>query len=153
MVESREASPTLSTAIQVIHPPEQAPGQPERPLHTQTERSKPRLSNQLLLNSYHPPKGLAPPMEEVLASGIEGTQEIIDLWRPFNRGKSLTDHLHNLYLALIRMPVTVRVKGRSEDYALSAPVSIGKEDLLHMVEDGMLVRNRNFAQSTKMVCL
>ena len=65
LVESGEASPT-PTAIQVIHPPEQAPGRPERPLHTRTERSRPRLSDRLLLNLYHPPRSPAPPMKEVL---------------------------------------------------------------------------------------
>ena len=53
LVESREASPT-STAIQVIHLPEQAPGRPKRPLYTRAERSRPRLPGLLLLNSYHP---------------------------------------------------------------------------------------------------
>ena len=68
LVESGEASPTPA-AIQVIHHPEHAPGWPERPLHTWTERRRLRLPNRLLLNSYHPPWGLAPPMEEVLALG------------------------------------------------------------------------------------
>ena len=42
LVESREASQTLA-AIQVIHPPEQAPGWLERPLYTRAERRRPRL--------------------------------------------------------------------------------------------------------------
>ena len=92
-------------------------------------------------------------MEEVLAPGPEGAQEIIDRWRPFNIGKSSAYHLHNLYPALLWMLVTVRAKGRGEEYAISAPASIGKEDLLQMVEDEMLVRNHNFAQSTELVRL
>ena len=121
--------------------------------HTQTERSRPRLLDRLLLNSYHPPRGPVPPMEEVLAPEPDGAQEIIDYWRPFNRGESPVDHLHDLYLALLRMPIIVWVEGRGEEYAILAPTSIDKEDLLQMVEDGMLVRNCNFSQSTELVRL
>ena len=71
LVESREASLT-PVAIQVIHPPEQAPSHPEKPLYTRTGRRRPQLHDRLLLNSYHPLWGLAPPMEEVLALGPEG---------------------------------------------------------------------------------
>ena len=92
-------------------------------------------------------------MEEVLAPRPEGAQEIIDLWRPFNRGESSADRLHDLYSALLRMPVTVRAEGKGKEYAISAPASTGKEDLLQMVEDGMMVRNRNFAQSAELVSL
>ena len=84
-------------------------------------------------------------MEEVLAPGPEGAQEIIYRWRPFNRGESSADHLHDMYPTLLRMPVTVRAEGRGEEYAISAPASTGKEDFLQMVEDVMLVRNHNFA--------
>ena len=71
LVESGEASPTPAT-IQVIHPLEQAPSQLERPLYTRTEHSMPRLPDRLLLNSYHPPRGSAPPIKEVLAPRPEG---------------------------------------------------------------------------------
>ena len=144
LMESGEASPPPA-GIQVIHLPKQAPGRPKRPLHTRTKRSRPRLPDRLLLNLYHPPWGPTPPIKEVLAPGLEGAQEIIDRWRPFNRGESSADHLHDLYPALLRMPVTVRTEGRGEEYAISAPASTSKEDLLHMVEDEMLVQNRNFA--------
>ena len=107
LVESGEASSTPA-AIQVIRPLEQAPGRPERSLYIRTERSKPRPPDRLLLNSYHPPQGLAPPIEEVLALGPEGAQEIIDRWRPFNIGESSAYHLHNLYQTLLRMAVTTQ---------------------------------------------
>ena len=92
-------------------------------------------------------------MEEVLAPGLEGAQEIIDRWRPFNRGESSTDCLHNLYPALLRMPVTVPAEGKGEEYAISVPASTGKEDLLQMVEDGMMVRNSKLAQLVELVSL
>ena len=152
LVEYREASLTPA-AIQVIHSPEQAPGRPKRPLYTRAERSKPRLPNQLLLNSYHPPQGPAPPMEEVLALRPEGAQETIARSGPFNRGESSTDFLHDLHSTLLQMPITVWSEGKGEEYAISALASTGKEDLLQMVEDGMMVHNRNFAQLAELVSL
>ena len=151
-MESREASSTPA-AIQVIHTPERASGQLERPLYTRAELSKPLLPDRQLLNSYHPPRDLAPPMENVLAPGPKGAQEIINRLRLFNKSESSANHLHNLYPALLHMPITVRVEGRGEEFAFSVPASTGKEDLLQMIEDGMLVRNRNFAQSMELVLL
>ena len=92
-------------------------------------------------------------MEEVLAPGSEGAKEIINHWRPFNRGESSAYHLYELYPALFQMLVTVQAEGRGEEYAISAPTSTGKEDLLQMIEDGMLIRNRTFTQSTELVRL
>ena len=103
LVESRKASPTPA-AIQVIHSLEQASGRLERPLYTQVDRSKTRLPNQWLLNSYHPPRGPAPAMEEVLDPRPEGAQEIIAQWRPFNIGESLANRLHDLYSAFLGCP-------------------------------------------------
>ena len=54
LVESGEAFPT-PVAIQVIHPPEQASSRLERPRYTRAKRSRPRLLDRLLLNSYLPP--------------------------------------------------------------------------------------------------
>ena len=150
-MESGEAF-LAPAAIQVIHPSEQASSWPERPRYTRAERSRPLLHDRLLLESYRPPRGPAPPMEKVLAPGPEGAQEIINHWRPFNKGKFSADHLHELYPALLRMLVAVQAEGRGEEYAISVLASTGKEDLLQMVKDEMLVRNRNFAQSTELVC-
>ena len=49
------------------------------------------------------------------------------------------------------MPIEVRAKGKGEKYAVSIPTYAYKEDLKQVVEDGMLIRNRNFVQSTKLV--
>ena len=68
-------------------------------------------------------------------------------------GESSVDHLYELYPVLLRMPVAVRAEGRGEEYVVLVPASTSKEDLLQMVEDGLLVRNRNFAQSMKLVHL
>ena len=68
-------------------------------------------------------------MEEVLVPEPEGAQEIVDRWRPFNRGESSADHLHDLYPTMLRMPVTVRAGGRCEEYNISVPCGTIKEDL------------------------
>ena len=92
-------------------------------------------------------------MEEVSVPGPKDAQEIIDWWRPFNRGESLADHLQDLYLVMLRMPVAVWAGGQGEEHTISVPVGTIKEDLQQMIEDGMQVHNRNFAQSTKLVSL
>ena len=75
-------------------------------------RSRPLLPDRLLLNSYIPPQGQAPPMEEVSASGIEGAQEIINRWMPFNRGDFPIAHMEQLYSTLLQMPIVVRAEGK-----------------------------------------
>ena len=98
----------------MVHPPEQATGQLDRAQYTETSRRKPLLSDRMLVNSYLPPHSPAPPMEEVTVPGPEGAQEIIDRWRPFNRGESSADHLHDLYPIMLRIPVTVRAGGKAK---------------------------------------
>ena len=81
MKESREASP-VPAALQVVHPPEEAIGRLDRAKYTQTGRRKPLLPDRMLVNSYLPPRGPAPPMEEVTVPRPEGAQEIVDPWGP-----------------------------------------------------------------------
>ena len=83
-------------------------------------------------------------MEEVSVPGPEGAQEIINHWRPFNRGESPVAHMHQLYPALLRMPVALRAEGRGEEYAVSVPAYACKDELKQVVEDGMLICNHNF---------
>ena len=52
---------------------------------------------------------------------------------------------------MLRMPVEVQVEGKGEKYFVSIPTYAYKEDLEQVVEDGMLIRNRNFFQSAKLV--
>ena len=152
LVESREASP-VPAAIQVIHPPELSAGQSSGAKYTRAGRRRPLLPDRMLLNSYLPPRGPASPMEDVSVPGLEGVPEIIDRWRPLNRGESSADHLHDLYPVMLRMPVTVWAGGQGEEYTIPVPAGTIKEDLQQMIEDGMQVRNRNFAQSTELVSL
>ena len=44
-------------------------------------------------------------------------------------------------------------EGRGKEYVVSVPAYACKEELKQVVEDGMLIHNRNFVQSTKLVCL
>ena len=66
-------------------------------------------------------------MEEVSAPGPEGAQEIINRWKSFNRGQSPTAHMHQLYPALLRMPVAMRAKGKGEEYAILVPTYACKD--------------------------
>ena len=131
-VESREASP-IPAAIQVIHPSEPAVGQSGKNKNIQAGQKRVLLSDRMLLNSYLPPRGPVPPMEEVIAPELEGVQEIIDHWRPFNRGESAADRMHDLYPTLLRLPVVVRARGQGEEYSVTVPVGTTKEDLEHMI--------------------
>ena len=71
LVESREASLVL-TAIQVVYPPKQAVGQSNRAKYTRAGRKRSLLHDRMLVNSYLPPRSLAPPMKEVFVPGPEG---------------------------------------------------------------------------------
>ena len=114
-------------------------------------RSRSLLPDQLMLYSYIPPQGQAPPMEEVSALGPERAQKIIKRWEPFNQGESSAAYLEQLYPEMLRMPIEVRAEGKGEKYAISILVYTCKEDLKQAVEDGMLIRNRNFVQSAELV--
>ena len=60
-------------------------------------------------------------MEEVSAPEPEGAREIINRWKPFNRGEFPTAHMEQLYPALLRMSVVVRAEGKGEEYVVSVP--------------------------------
>ena len=91
-------------------------------------------------------------MEEVSDPGPKGAQEIINRWKSFNRGNSPTAHMEQLYPTLLRMSVALRAKGKGEEYVVSVPAYACKKDLKQVVEDNMLIRNRNFVQSAELVC-
>ena len=152
MVDLGEVTPT-HVEVQEDIPSEQITGPSDKAKSTQAGRSRLLLPDRLLLNSYIPPQGQVPPIEEVLVLGSEGAQEIINRWRPFNRGKSPAAHMHQLYPTLRQMPVVVWAEGRGEEDAVSIPAYACKEELKQVVEDGMLIRNRNFVKSAELVCL
>ena len=61
--------------------------------------------------------------------------------------------MQQLYPTLLRIPVAVRAEGRGEEYVVSVPAYACKDELKQVVEDEMLIRNRNFVQSMEPVCL
>ena len=133
-------------------PSEQTTNLPAKATSSQFGCSKSFLLDRLLLYSYIPPQGQAPPMEEISAPGPKGDQEIINRWEPFNQGESPTAHLEQLYPTMLRMPIEVRAEGKGEKYVVSILTYVCKEDLKQGVKDGMLIRNRNFVQSAELVC-
>ena len=92
-------------------------------------------------------------MEEVSVPGLEGAQEIINRWRPFNKGESPAAHMQQLYPPLLRILVVVRAEGRGEEYVISVPTYACKDKLKQVVEDGMLIHNYNFIHLVELVCL
>ena len=47
----------------------------------------------------------------------------------------------------------MQAEGRGEEYTVSVPAYACKDDLKQVVEDRMLIRNRNLIQSAELVCL
>ena len=92
-------------------------------------------------------------MEEVSAPRPKGAQEIINRCKSFNKGESPAAHMEQLHLALLRMSVAIQAEGKGEEYVVSVPAYACKDELKQVVEDDMLIRNRNFVQSAKLVCL
>ena len=88
-----------------------------------------------------------------MAPEPEGAQEIINRWKPFNRGESPVAHMEQLYPALLRRSVATRAEGKGEEYVVSVPAYACKDELKWVVEDSMLIRNRNFVQLAELVCL
>ena len=101
LMDLREVSPT-HTGVQKDIPSKQVTSQPDKATSTRTGHSRPLLPDWLLVNSYIPAQGQAFPMEEVSAPGLEGAQEIINRWKPFNQGESPAARMHQLYPTLLR---------------------------------------------------
>ena len=114
-------------------------------------RKKPLSPDRILLNSYLPPRGPAPAMEEVTAPGPDDIKLILYCWKSFNEGESATNRLDNLYLRTLRMPVTAREARLDEEYSVAVPVGTIKKDIQQIVQDGMQIRNRNYVQSAELV--
>ena len=74
--EPREVT-LIPPALQVIHPPDRAESRPDMPKLVRTGRKRSLLIDQILLNSYLPPHGPAPEMEEVAVPGPEDIKHII----------------------------------------------------------------------------
>ena len=139
--------------IQDDIPSKKIASRPDKATSTWDGLSRSLLPDRLLLNSYIPQQGQAPPMEEVSAPGPEGAQEIINYWKLFNRGESSAAHMHQLYPALLWMLVAMRAEGKGEEYVVLVSAYAYKDELKQVVEDDMLILNRNFVQLAELVCL
>ena len=60
--------------------------------------------------------------------------------------------MHQLYLVLLRMLVAVRAGGIGEEYIVLVLAYTCKDDIKQVVEDGMLICNRNLVQLEELVC-
>ena len=83
-------------------------------------------------------------MEEVIVPEPEDIKRIIHQWKPFNREESVADHLDDLYLRMLQMPITARAVGLGKEYSVVVPVGTVKDDIQQIVEDGMQIHNRNY---------
>ena len=111
----------------------------------------PLRPDQVITDSYLPSHGLKPPRVEVSAPGAEEVKDILHRWEPFHRGASAVDWLGSLYPFIYRVPVVARGLGLREDYTSTLPASTLNEDIRQIIDDGILVWNRNFVQSTELV--
>ena len=78
---------------------------------------RPSMHNRLLLSSYVPPQEWVHHSVDTMAPSLEGAQEIINHWSPFNKRESSVIHILDLYPILLRVPVAARV----EQYSISFP--------------------------------
>ena len=141
--EPREKAP-IPPALQVVHPSERPKSRPSATRLALTSRKKLLPPDRILLNSYLPPCGPAPVMEEVAVPGPDDIKSILHCWKPFNQGESAVDHLDDLYPMMLRFPVRDREVGQGEEYSIVVHVGTAKEDIYQIVENGMQIRNRNF---------
>ena len=90
-------------------------------------------------------------MEEVAVLRPNDIKSILHRWKPFNRGKSVADHLDNLYPRMLWLPMRAWEVGQGKEYSVVVPVDTIKEDIYQIVKDGMQIRNRNFVQMAELV--
>ena len=112
---------------------------------------RPKRPDQVITHNYIPPCGPKPLRVKILALGEEEVKKILRRWEPFHRGEPAADRLNDLYPAMYRVPVAARGMGLHEAYIVPVSASTPKEDFLHIIDDGIQVRNRNFIQSTELV--
>ena len=135
----------------MIHPPDRPKSHSDITKLARAGRKRSLPPDQILLNSYLPPHGPTPVMEEVAILGPEDIKRIIHRWNPFNRGEFAADHLDDLYPRILQMLVTARAVGLGEEYSVVVPISTIKEDIQQIIEDGMRIHNRNYVQSSELV--
>ena len=135
----------------MVHPSERMESRSGAAGLALTGRKRPLPPDQILINSYLPPRGPTPAMEEVTAPGPNEIKSILHHWRPFNRGEFAADRLDDLYPRMLRLPVRAREARQGEEYSIVVPIGTVKEDIYQIVEDGIQICNRNFVQTAELV--
>ena len=148
--KSNEDDPAPS-ALQVILHADQAERRPSRSEYMRSGLPRPPRPIEAITNNYLPPRGLEPPRVEVLAPRAEEVKDILRRLESFHRGASAAGQLGNLYPHMYRLSVIVRGLGLHEDYTMTLLAAIPNEDIPQIIDDGIQVRNRDFAQSTELV--
>ena len=72
--------------------------------------SRRRLPYQVLLSTYVPPYERIHPPADMVIPDLEGAQEIINHWSPFNQAEPPVAHMRDLYPNYFRVSVTARTK-------------------------------------------
>ena len=96
---------------------------------------------------YVPPHERIAPLAGMVASDLEGAQEIIQRWSPFNQEESPVTHMRDLYPNYFLIPVAARAK----QYSISFPTYLSKVAFQSVANDGMLICNHDFYRSTELV--
>ena len=117
----------------------------------QSRLPRPHRSDQVITDSYLPPRGSEPPRVEVSTPKAEEVKDILRRWEPFHRGAFAANRLSNLYPHIYRVPVVAQGLGLCEDYTMTLPASTPKEDFLQIIDDGIQFQNLNFVHSTVLV--
>ena len=141
--EPRKEAP-IPPALQVVHPSEWMKSRPGAVGLVLTGRKRPLPPDRILINSYLPPHGPAPAMEEVTTPEPNDIKSILHRWRPFNLSESVADRLDDLYSRMLRLPLRAREARRGEEYSNVVPVGTAKEDIYQIVKDRMQICNQNF---------
>ena len=96
-INERSPSGTVSASIP-----------PPRPADTLSSRR--RLPYQMLLSTYIPPYERIHPPTGMVSPDLEGAQEIIHHWSPFNQAEPLVTHMGDLYPNYFRELVVAHVE-------------------------------------------
>ena len=137
--------------LQVIPPLYRSKEQPSKSKYMRSRLPKPNQPDQVITHNYLPPRGPKPQRVEISAPRVEEVKDILRRWEPFQRGASAADRLDNLYPHIYRLPVVARGMGLRGDYSVTLPASTPKDNFLHIIDDGIQVRNINFIQPTELV--
>ena len=122
-----------------------APASPPRPTHAGP--SKKKFPDRVIVSMYVPPLERVHPSPNIEAPNLEDVLNIGCHRNPLNQKESSVMCMHDLYPNYFRMLVTAR----SEQYSISLPVYVDKEDIQPMLEDGMFILNHNFQRLAELV--